>query len=110
MKHHFWPQHCGTRNQLQEKNCKKHKHVEAKQYATKQPMDHWRNHRGNKKIPRDKWKQKHNDPKPVVHRKRSSKREVYSDTSLPQATRKTSNKQPKLTPKATRKRTNKTHN
>ena len=22
------------------KNCKKHKHVEAKQYATKQPMDH----------------------------------------------------------------------
>ena len=25
------------------KNCKKHKHVETKQYATKQPMDHWRN-------------------------------------------------------------------
>ena len=23
------------------KNFKKHKHVEAKQYATKQPMDHW---------------------------------------------------------------------
>ena len=23
------------------KNCKKHKHVEAKQYATKQPVDHW---------------------------------------------------------------------
>ena len=22
------------------KNCKKHKHVEAKQYITKQPMDH----------------------------------------------------------------------
>ena len=22
------------------KNCKKHKHMEAKQYATKQPMDH----------------------------------------------------------------------
>ena len=31
------------------KNCKKHKHVEAKQYITKQPMDHWRNQRGNKK-------------------------------------------------------------
>ena len=44
------------RNQLQEKNCKKHKHVEAKQYATEQPMDHWRNQRGNQKIPRDKMK------------------------------------------------------
>ena len=32
-----------------EKNYKKHKHVEAKQYAAKQPMDHWRNQRGNKK-------------------------------------------------------------
>ena len=28
---------------------KKHKHVEAKQYASKQPMDHWRNQRGNQK-------------------------------------------------------------
>ena len=31
-----------------EKNCKKHKHVEAKQYATKQPMNHWRNQRKSK--------------------------------------------------------------
>ena len=30
-----------TRNKLHEKNCKKHKHTEAKQYDTKQPMDHW---------------------------------------------------------------------
>ena len=38
----------------------------------------------------------------------SSKREVYSNTNLPQETRKTSNKQPNLTLKATReKRTNK---
>ena len=36
---------------------KTHKCVEAKQYATKQPMDHWRNQRGNQKIPGDKWKQ-----------------------------------------------------
>ena len=42
------------RNQLQEKNGKKQKHVEAKQYVTKQPMDHWRNQRGNHKICRDK--------------------------------------------------------
>ena len=29
------------------KNCKKHKHVETKQYTTKQAMDHKRNQRGN---------------------------------------------------------------
>ena len=34
--------------------------------------------------------------------KSSSKREVYSNTILPQETRKISNKQPKLTPKAIR--------
>ena len=28
--------------------------MEAKQYATKQPMNHWRNQRGNQKIARDK--------------------------------------------------------
>ena len=33
------------------------------------------------------------------HSKSSSKREAYSDTSLPQDTRKISNKQPNLTPK-----------
>ena len=37
----------------------------AKQYATKQPVDHWRNQRGNQKIPKDKWKWKHEDPKPM---------------------------------------------
>jgi len=26
---------------------KKHKHVETKQHATKQPVNHWRNQRGN---------------------------------------------------------------
>ena len=32
----------GSKNQLQEKkNCKTHKHMEAKQYGTEQPMDHW---------------------------------------------------------------------
>ena len=43
--------------------------------------------------------------------KSSSKREVYSNTNLPQETRKISNKQPNITPKGTRKRrTNKTQN
>ena len=36
--------------------------------------------------------------------KSSSKREVYSNTILPQETRKISNKQPNLTPKAVRER------
>ena len=41
--------------------------------------------------------------------KSSSKREVYSNTSLPKETRKISNKQSNLTPKGTReRRTNKT--
>ena len=35
------------------KNCKKHKHMKAKQYATKQQMDHRKNQRGNQKIPSD---------------------------------------------------------
>ena len=38
------------------------------------------------------------------HSKSSSKREVYSNTLLPQETRKISNKQPSLMPKATRER------
>ena len=36
--------------------------------------------------------------------KSSSKREVYSNTTLPQETRKTLNRQPNFTPKATGKR------
>ena len=82
----------------------KKKHMEAKQYITEQPMDHWRNQRGNQIIPRDKWQQKHHDPKPMGHAKSSSKREVYSNTILPQEIRNISNKQPNLTPKAIRER------
>ena len=70
-------------------------------------MDHWRNQRGNQKLPIDKWKQKHDDPKHMGYSKSSSKKEVYSNTILPQETRKISNKQPNLTPKATREQTNK---
>ena len=79
--------------------------METKHYATKQPMDHWRNQRRNKKIPRNKWKWKHNGPKPMGCNKSSSKRKVYSNISLPQETRKISNKQPNVTPKATTERT-----
>ena len=61
------------------------------------------------KIPRDKWQWKHDDPKPMGCSKSSSKRDVYSYTSLSKETRKISSKQSNLTPKATReRRTNKT--
>ena len=61
------------------------------------------------KIPRDKWQWKHDDPKPMGCSKSSSKRDVYSYTSLPKETRKISNKQSNVTPKGTReRRTNKT--
>ena len=46
--------------------------------------------------------------KPMGCSKSSSKREVYSNTSLPQETRKSSNKQPNFTSKATRERTDET--
>ena len=49
--------------------------------------------RGNKKIPRDKWQWKCNDPKPVRCSKNSSKREVYRNTVSPQETRKIPYKQ-----------------
>ena len=52
-----------------------------------------------KKTPRDKWKQKHNDLKPMRCSKSSSNREVYSNIILPQETRRTTNKQPKFTHK-----------
>ena len=84
------------------------KHMVAKQYATKQPFDYWRNQRRNKKkTPRHKWKWKYNGPKLTGRSKSSSKKEVYSYTILPPKTRKISNKQTNLTPKATIERTNK---
>ena len=85
-----------------EKNCKKHKHMEIKQHISKQPTGYWRNQKGNKKISRNKWQWKHDNPKPMGFSKSSSKREVYSNTILPQETRKMLNRQPNFTPKTTR--------
>ena len=50
--------------------------MESKQDVTKQPIDHWRSER-SKKIPRDKWKWKYNDPKPMWHGKGSFKSQLY---------------------------------
>ena len=71
-------------------------------------MDHWRNQRENLKIPRDKWQSKHDNPKPMGCSKSSSNRECYSNTILPQETRKISNKQSNLISKGTRKRIRRT--
>ena len=46
-------------------------------------------------------KRKQDNSKPMACSKSSSKREVYSNTILPQETRKTLNNQPKFTPKPT---------
>jgi len=41
---------------------------------------------------RNKWKWKHNNPKPMGFSKSSAKGKVHSNTSLPQETREKSNK------------------
>ena len=51
---------------------------------------------------------KYNDSKPMGVSKSSPKREVHSNTILPQETRKTLNRQPNFTPKTNGKRTKKT--
>ena len=99
--------HYETRNQLQEKNCKKKKNTNMQRLnnATKQPMNHWRDQGGNLKIPGDKWKW--NDPlsmgwsknlwypKPMIQNPwdaaKAALKGKFRDTSLFQKTRKTSN-------------------
>ena len=58
----------------------------------------------NQKISRNKWPWKRDNSKPMGCGKRSSKRDVYCNTILPQETRNTSNRQPNFAPKATGKR------
>ena len=78
--------------------------MEIKQHDSKQPTGYWRNQKGNQKVSRNKWQWKHNNSKPMGCSKSSSKRDVYSNTILPQQIRKTSNRQPNFTPKTTGKR------
>ena len=40
-------------------------------------MGHWRSQRGNQIIPRDKWKWKHNNPKPIIQTLRDAARQLY---------------------------------
>ena len=62
-----------------------------------------------KKISRNKWQWKHDNSKPMGCSKTSSKMEVFSNTILPQETRKTSNRLPNFTPKTIGKRRTKTN-
>ena len=80
--HAFFSDHNATRLEInyKEKTRKKPKLLEGKQYANKQPMDQWRNQRGNQKILKEKWQQRYKNPKPMVHSKSISEREVYSNT------------------------------
>ena len=55
---------------------------------------------------RNKWKWKHNNPKPMGFGKNSAKGKVLSNKSLYQETTEKSNKSPNFTPKVTRKRRN----
>ena len=61
--------------------------------------------KGNKKENSwNRWQWKHENSKPMWFSKCISKREVYSNTILPQEIRKTSNGQPNFTPKETGKK------
>ena len=78
--------------------------MEIKQHVSQWPTAYWRNQKGNQKISRNKWQWKHNS-KPMGCSKNSSKKEIYSNTILPQETRKALNRQPNSTSKAAGKRT-----
>ena len=67
--------------------AKYHKYVEAKQCVTKQWIIE-EIKKKKKKKPGEEW---NNDPKSMGCSKNSPKKEVYSNTNLPQETRNTSN-------------------
>ena len=66
--------------------------MQAKQHASEYPTNHRRNQRIKQNMHRNKWKWKHNNPKPMGFSKSSAKGKVHSNTSLPQETREKSNK------------------
>jgi len=62
-------------------------------------MAHWRNKRENKKYLETNESKKYDDPEPMQCSKSSSKRKIYSNTILPQDTRKIPNNQSNLIPR-----------
>ena len=73
-------------NYDKKKNNENHKHLEATQYTTKQPMAHWRNQEEIKRYLETNDSEDIDSPKPLGHSKSSSEREVYSNTILSQET------------------------
>ena len=69
------------KNQLQEENWEKHRHMGTKQYTNKNKglMNKSKRYQ---KLPSDKWKLKHNSPKPMWCSKSKSKKEVYNNISI----------------------------
>ena len=66
----------------------KHKYMEAKQRASKEPMSDWRNQRGKKIFKCLETNDNGNNiSKSMNFSKRSSERKVYGNTSLSQETR-----------------------
>ena len=77
-----------TRNQQQEKYCKKHKHVETQQHATN---NQWTTEEIKEEI--KKYLEASNNKDTIIEKplgciKCSSRREVYSNTGIPQETKK----------------------
>ena len=62
--------------------------MKIKQHISKQQIGYCRNKKRNQNISRTKWQWKHDNSKPMGYSKSSSKREVYSNTILPQETEK----------------------
>ena len=48
--------------------------MDAKQHTSEKPPNHRRNQERNQNMHRNKWKWKHNNPKPVGHSKSSARR------------------------------------
>ena len=66
--------------------------MEAEQQVSEKPTNQRINQKRNQNMHRNKWKWKHNNPKPMGFSKSRDKGEVHSNTSLHQETREKSNK------------------
>ena len=80
-KHHLWPQCYETRNQSQEET-EKHAKTWKLNNVTKQWMGQQWDQGRNQKIPWNKWKWGHNNPKSVEHWESNPKRKIHSITGL----------------------------
>ena len=66
--------------------------MEAEQHTAESQTNYRINQKRNQNLHRNKWKWKHNNPKPMGHCKSSAKGKVHSNTGISQEIRKKSNK------------------